>query len=308
MRLLLTTLLCVIAIASAASAEPVFPRGLQVGLEPVGDLKSGDYPGFQDLDRKVTVAITELPAPAYESLERTIFGKDPAGATKVARETFPFRDGFGYLHVANVVENGTATQHWVLLAAPITAGGRQNFVTVVNVNVPETARSVYTDAAIRGMLASVSIRQPPIQEQLGLIPFKLDDLAGFRVMQVQPEGVILTDGPTEDISRQPYMIVSVGRAPPDQAADRERFARDVLSRSPLRDLTIRSAEDMRVGGRPGFEIRAQAKDPLGNQISLVQWLRFGSNGFIRIVGTSRTERWDEMFNRFRAVRDGVEPR
>jgi hypothetical protein len=307
-RPLLTILLFVIAIASAAAAEPVFPRGLQVGLEPVGDLKPGDYPGFQDLDRKVTVAIAELPPPAYESLERTIFGKDPAGATKVARETFPFRDGLGYLHVASVVENGVAIQRWILLAAPITAGGRQNLVTVVNVNVPETARAIYPDAVIRHMLASVTIRQPPIEEQLGLIPFKLGDLAGFRVMQVQPEGVILTDGPTDDIGRQPYMIVSVGHATPDQMTDRERFARDVLSTSPLRDLTIQSGEEMRVGGRPGYEIRARAKDLVGNQISLVQWVRFTGNGFMRIVGTSRSERWDEMFNRFRAVRDGVDLR
>jgi hypothetical protein len=308
LRLLLTILLLVTAAASVASAEPVFPRGLRVGLEPAGDLKPGDYPGFQDGDRKVTVAIAEVPPPAYESLERTIFGKDPPGATKVARESFPFRDGLGYLHVASVVENGAVIHRWVLLAAPISAGGRQDFVIVVNVNVPEAARNIYSDTAIRQMLASVTIRQPPIEEQLGLIPFKLGDLAGFRVMQVQPEGVILTDGPADDIGRQPYMIVSVGRAPADQMTDRERFARDVLSASPLRDLTIQSGEDMRIGGRPGFEIRARAKDPIGNQISLVQWLRFTGNGFMRIVGASRTEQWDDMFNRFRAVRDGAELR
>jgi hypothetical protein len=37
-------------------------------------------------------------------------------------------------------------------------------------------------------------------------------------------------------------------------------------------------------------------------------VRFGGSGFVRIVGVSSEARWDDLFNRFRAVRDGVEPR
>ena len=38
---------------------------------------------------------------------------------------------------------------------------------------------------------------------------------------------------------------------------------------------------------------------------VVQWLRFGSGGFLRIIGIARTEAWLEMFGRLRAVRDGI---
>jgi hypothetical protein len=41
---------------------------------------------------------------------------------------------------------------------------------------------------------------------------------------------------------------------------------------------------------------------------MVQWLRFGSNGYLRVIGVSRTDKWDQSFSRFRAVRDGIEAR
>ena len=86
---------------------------------------------------------------------------------------------------------------------------------LINVEVPESARAVYSDAVIRQALASVTFRPMPIQEQLGLLPFKLGQLAGFRVMQVLAQGgVILTEGPTDDLSKQPYVIVSVGQGSP----------------------------------------------------------------------------------------------
>jgi hypothetical protein len=65
---------------------------------------------------------------------------------------------------------------------------------------------------------------------------------------------------------------------------------------------------MRIGRLPGFEIRAQAKQPDGAPIALVQWLRFGTGGFMRIVGVAPKDEWDNLFARFRAVRDGVDER
>jgi hypothetical protein len=303
----LVALLLLAGAATTADAEPVFPPGMSIGLEPAGDLKTGPrLPGFQDPDRKVTVTILELAPTVYTELERTIFGKDPAGATRIERESFPFRNGIGYLHVARVVENGIAIQRWILLATATGLG--QDFVALISVNIPDSARKVYTDAMVRRMLASVTFRKQPIEERLALIPFKLNDLAGFRVAQVSSESVILTEGPDNSVDRQPYVIVSLGTGAPADASDRARFARDMLLAVPLRDLSFQSAEEMRIGGQPGFEIRAQAKDPHGESLKIVQWLRFSGAGYFRIVGTARSDQWDEVFNRFRAVRDGITSR
>ena len=62
---------------------------------------------------------------------------------------------------------------------------------------------------------------------------------------------------------------------------------------------------MRINGSPGNELRATGKDASNASITLVQWLRFGTGGFMRIIGVSPTAEWDSMFPRFRAVRDGI---
>jgi hypothetical protein len=42
---------------------------------------------------------------------------------------------------------------------------------------------------------------------------------------------------------------------------------------------------------------------------VVQWLRFGSgNVAMRIIASSPREEWPKAFPRFRAVRDGIQPR
>jgi hypothetical protein len=38
---------------------------------------------------------------------------------------------------------------------------------------------------------------------------------------------------------------------------------------------------------------------------VVQWLRFGSGGFLRMIGVARADTWTEMFGRLRSVRDSV---
>ena len=64
---------------------------------------------------------------------------------------------------------------------------------------------------------------------------------------------------------------------------------------------------MRIGGQQGHEIMATAKDPAtGADVSLVQWLRFGSGAYLHLVGVATTPAWTQAYGRFRAVRDGLE--
>jgi hypothetical protein len=43
-------------------------------------------------------------------------------------------------------------------------------------------------------------------------------------------------------------------------------------------------------------------------VSIVQWLRFGGPAMMRIVGIAPRDQWASAFPRFRAVRDGIQPR
>jgi len=301
------TLLGLLAFDAGAAAAPVFPPGLRVGLEPAGELSpSRRFPGFEDSDRHVAVTILELPSAAYDKIMRSATAPDQRGLTDIKRESFVFASGVGLLVNGEAVDKGTRVHRWFLVASAA-AVAVPNLTVLIRVEVPEPARAVYTDAAVRKMLASVTFRKVPLQEVLGLLPFKLTAMAGFQVAKVSPEGVVLADSAGKDLSARPYAIISVGRGAPDQTGDRGRFARYLLVRAPLRDLKLTSAESMRIGGWPGYEIRAEAIGFKGEPVALVQWLRFtgAGGGFLRIVAVARKAEFAGLFNRFRALRDGV---
>lgn len=293
---------------ASAQADVLYPPGSRIGLNPPGQAApSKRFPGFEDTDRKVTITILDLPGGAYADLETAAFGSNHAALQDVKREAFPFETGMGFLISGRGEVNGVTLRKWVLLATAGIGSNVPNLTTLITVEVPEDALSVYTEEAVRKALQSVTFRPTPIEEQLGFLPFKFDELAGFRVMQVLPEGgVILVDGPADNINSNPYMIVGIGRGGPTEPSDRGRFARDMLSAAPVRDLEVQSAEAMRVGGWPGHEIRATAKGLDGKSLSLVQWVRFSAGGFMRIIGVAPTEQWPDLFTRFRAVRDGID--
>lgn len=296
-----------IALGPALAAEAVFPKGSQIGLTPPGDLMpSTRFPGFEDPDRKVTISMLQMPMAAYADIERSIFTNNQVGLTDVKRESFPFQSGIGFLITARGQENGAGVHKWFLVASGL---GPQfpDLAMVIKVEVPDAASAVYSDAVIRKALASVAFRSPPMEEQLSLLPIKFRELTGFRIMRVVAnDGAILIEGPSQDMIKNPYMIVSLGRGGPENPDDRARFARELLSSAPLRDIVVTFAEAMRIDGRPGYEVRAKATGYDGKPLALVQWLRFGGGGYLRIIGAVHQESWDQLFPRFRAVRDGID--
>jgi hypothetical protein len=295
--------------AAIAVAEPAYPPGSRIGLEVPGDLKpSTRIPGFEDPERKVSIAILDLPASAYSELETAAFTRLPQDLQQAKRESFPFDSGIGFLITGIVQKDGVTLHRWSFLAQAIGSTVR-DLTTLINVEVPESALSIYSDAVVRKALASVTFRPAPIKEQLSLLPFRFGDLAGFEVMQVIPTGtVVLADSADGKSMSRPVMIVSIGRGGPGSAGDRGRFARDLVATTPVRELSIKSAEPMRIHNAAGYEIRAEGKDPAGQSLSLVQWLRFASGSYLRIVGAGPSSEWDQMFGRFRAVRDGIDVR
>lgn len=315
-RLLIPLLaaLAALSLASPAGAAPEFPTGLRVGLElPPALVMSRRFPGFEDPSHRVLVAIFELPGVAYDQLMQAGFDKHTQGMTNVSKANFAIAGGEGYLVTGETKVNDQKAHRWFLLAKP--KGGDKSdtspsISSLIRVDVPDDARNVYSDAAVRKMLASVAFRPAPIQEQLGLLPFQLKDLAGFRVARVVPGGAILTDGPSDEFgkAKQPYIIVSIGRGGPRDEALRGNFARDVLRNGPLTDIRVTSADTIRIGRTRAYELRATAKDPAGATVKAVQWLRFGAGGYMRIIGVTPEDDWDKLFHRFRAVRDGVDSR
>ena len=92
----------------------------------------------------------------------------------------------------------------------------------------------------------------PVDEQLGLLPFKVNELAGFRVGGVVPgRAVMLSDAPADapgplDVRMEPHIFVAISPGAPMQTADRDAFARDAFATVPnLRDIRITTSEPLR---------------------------------------------------------------
>jgi hypothetical protein len=77
----------------------------------------------------------------------------------------------------------------------------------------------------------------------------------------------------------------------------------------LKDVRIENAEPLRIGGQQGYQILANGRDAAGGAaLTVVQWLRFGGGAHMQMVGIARSDAWKDAYPRFRAVRDGIEPR
>ncbi len=121
--------------------------------------------------------------------------------------------------------------------------------------------------------------------------------------------MILTEGRGDDLSKQPYVIVSIGRGSPEQPDDRAAVrARPAVVGAAARYHACSRRTPCASAGLPGYEIRAQAKGLNGEPVMVAQWLRFSGGNYLRIVGVGRKDDWDALFTRFRAVRDGIELR
>jgi hypothetical protein len=307
-RLLSVVALFVTALCPAFAADPVFPPGMRVGMTPlVGLFRAKTFVGFETEDESVKVLVTELPAEAYGEVKNA-FKANPAGTGGIKPESIETSAGLAYYTAESAKDGATNVRRYSM----ILPGG--TFSGYVAVQVPENAAKIYSDDAVRQMFASAAIRkQVPVEEQLGLMPFKISELSDFKNVRTLAPGaaIILADGDeATGFEPAPFMVIGLIAATPAQPEDRGRFAQQAATTIPgVRDARITMSEPIRIGGMPGYETRIDATSGKDNTaVTVVQWLRFGGPNSLRIIGSAPREQWSKAFPRFRAVRDGIQPR
>jgi hypothetical protein len=298
-------------LAPAAAADAVFPIGSRLGLVPAPGLEAATtFPGFEDTQNGVFVRLVALPASAFGTIEKTMTNEalKKEGMTVEKRESLPLGGGNAILAIVRQETPKERIRKWLLIA-PI-----GDVTALVSLEMGAKQPPAYPDTTIRTMLTSLVARASvPPEEQLALVPFKVGDTAGLRLVRVVP-GVAaqFTDGPkdTLEATDQGHLVIAASAGGPAETRDRDQFARDAMSGlPPFKDVRIAGSEPMRIGGQPGYEVRASGKDPQsGADIEIIQWLRFGTGAYLRILGFAPKDKWTDAFTRFRAVRDGLEPR
>ncbi|HEY7845530.1 MAG TPA: hypothetical protein VID30_17845 [Bradyrhizobium sp.] len=296
------------AMRPALAADVSFPPGIRVGLTPlVGLVKAKSFSGFESEDQTVKVLVTELPPDAYNEV-KTALSANPVAPSGITPQTIETSAGKAYYTVESAKDASGPLRRYSMMLS----GG--TFSGYVAVQVPEKAGKIYSDDAVRQMFASAAVRpEVPVEEQLGLMPFKLTEMGKFKNVRTLAPGaaMVLADGDEKTgFEPAPFMVISIIGATPPEAEDRARFAQQAAIQIPgVREARITMSEPIRIDGMPAFETRIDATSGKDNTlVTVVQWLRFGGPNTLRIIGSAPRDQWSNAFPRFRAVRDGIQPR
>lgn len=296
---------------SPAMAEDItYPRGSVVGLvPPAGMVESNQFSGFESEKLKASILIVDLPPEAYPQVEAGF--TDAALAAKGIRVTSraPFKlqnmpDAKAVL-ISGTQTAGPLTAHkWILLV------GTDMLTSLVTVQSANGEGDKLNDGDVRAALSTLSFRSP--QDQVAALPFTMKDLAGFRVLRtLGGSTAILTDGPDNILegAKQPFFVISVAPGAPRED-ERKQFSIRALATVPgLKDVRIERAEPLRINQVRSFEIMADAVDAkTGEPVKVVQWIRFGQTGHLRMVAVTRKDDFPQLYPRLRALRDGVDGR
>jgi hypothetical protein len=315
----------------AWAADPVFPTGSRLGIvPPAGMVPSRNFMGFEDQQKNAAILFTTLPAPAYDSLDKSMvpeaMKKDGVDVDK--REPIQLNIGKGFLLTGTQTTNKARYRKWLLVAAS------GNVTALVTVQVPDQDPA-YPDKAVRDALTTLVLRDSvPEAEQISLLPFTIGDMAGFRIDEVLPgRALMLVDKPanvapdqttsqskdSKDQSQNQSkdaptlnarLFIAAMPGGPAEPEDRSNFARTTFQQIiGIKDVQIQDAEPLRISNQQGFETLAKAKDAQGDtDVMVVQWLRFGTSGFLQMVGIARADSWPTVFTRLRTVRDSIDPK
>src|SRR5579859_662793 len=308
LRHLTAVALLLAAIRPSLAADVTFPQGVRVGLVPlVGLAKAKSFSGFESEDQSVKVLVTELPPDAYNEV-KTALSANPVTPNGATPQTIETAAGTAYYTVETAKDGATTVKRYSMMLS----GG--TFSGYVAVQIPENAAKIYSDDAVRQMFASAAVRKEvPVQEQLSMMPFKLTEFANFKNVRTLAPGaaLVLADGDeTTGFEPAPFMVIGIVGATPPEPGDRARFAQESATDIPgVRDWKMTMSEPIRVDGQQAYETRLDATSGKDNTaVTVVQWLIFGGPNMLRIIGSSPRDKWSEAFPRFRAVRDGIQPR
>ena len=295
---------------AARAADPIFPIASRVGLvPPAGMVVSKGFVGFEDVAKDSAILIAAQPPAAYPEIEKSLAtdALKKNGITVDNREEMQFDFGKGILVVGKQAADKTRYRKWLLIAQA------KDLTALVNVQIPEQ-ETAYPDAAVRAALATLAVRATiPDAEKLSLLPFTVGDLAGLHIENVLPgRAVMLIDTPdgvpTNNLDTR--MFVAAFDGGPTENDDHGQFARMTFGQIVgIKDVQITMSEPLRIGGQSGFQTMAQAKDmKTGEDIMVAQWLRFGTGGFMQMIGMAKAGVWSTELTRLRAVRDSIQPK
>ena len=298
--------------APALAADPVFPVNSRVGLvPPAGFVPSTKFVGFENPQASAAILLVAMPAEAYAGDREELHRRGAEVARHHGRDArADDLQGRQRIFVAGPKEqDGTKRYESVLIAslAGVTA--------LVSVQMLESSRATVTDAVVRDALKTLAVRQQiPDAERLAVLPYKIGNLSGFRVVRTAHDGTaVLTLGPKDAVDER-RAAVRADRRRDRRGAEAGRSRQDRPSGVQLRarhqghqDHPLRAAAH-RAGERA---TRSSPRPRTRPATSMSPRCSGCASGRTRICRCSRSRgarAWNEVYPKLRAIRDGIEPR
>lgn len=293
-------LLLLLAVARSLSAEPVFPPGSAIGLEPPpGFTPSASFSGFEDARTGSSLLFAELPPAAFAEIrDRFSTGAlTGQGLAEIRRSTLRLAGGDALLIEGTQTLRGQAVSRWVLVL------GTADVTGIVTANIMESPPRPETSAAITAALASITIRRPDPAAQRAEFPFAFDETATLRFQMVLAgTGMVIAPPdaagmPPAQRRTAPSVIISTSLGRPAIPGDRSAFARQVFSNlQHIQDLTLGMESAPKIAGLPAIRIEARAVNAAdGAPRRLVQWIAFPpEGGYLRIIAEAPEAGFDAV--------------
>lgn len=282
---------------------------------------SHNFEGFENVEKNAAFVLSALPAAAYDQLDKSMVpdALHKQGIDIDKREPISLNVGKGFILSGKQTSGNAHFKKWLLVAA---AGDLTALVTVQIPDPGPDQEPSYSDKTVLDTLATLAVRASvPDAERLSLLPFTVGNLAGFHIDDVLPGRALMLFDPSTDQSKSAgnatptialnaRFLIIAAQGGPAEASDRDNFARVAFDQiSGIKEVRVQDAEPLRLGNQAGYQTLAKAKDAQSDaDVMVVQWLRFGSGGFIQMIGIARAEIWLDVFSRMRAVRDSIDPK
>jgi hypothetical protein len=302
----------VVCAIPASAADPRFPIGSRVGLvPPAGMLSTKAFTGFADPGKDAAILMVTFPPVAFDQLDKSMVPEElkKQGIDVDGREPITFGFGKGFIVKGVQSTNKGRYRKWLMVAAA------SDLTALVTVQVPD-GDTTYSDKIVHDALATLAVRASvPDSERLSLVPFTVTNLAGFHIDDVMPgTALMLVDGPPgqnkdpSKPSQSAHFIIAALQGGPHENRDQDNFAREAFDQiGGIKDIQIQDAEPLRIGNAQGYQTLAKAKDSKSDtDVMVVQWLRFGTGGYMQMIGVARAQDWPDVFTRIRAVRDSID--
>lgn len=288
---------CAVISVTAAAQTAQHVTGTTVTMAPPeGFEPATNFSGFADPKTQSSILIAELPPQAWPQLSAMFGSLDTVraafkqkGIDVASLDKVPTASSEAFLARGTQTMGDIKIGKWVALAQ----GSRTVMITV-----QAMAGARLDDAAVRTMLKTVSLGDPPSEaDKLASLPFKVAPSAPFRVLDTMGGAAVSMTVGDKDVDpkgEQPLLIVSaqIGNAPvlSDDAAT---VAKTLLHQTRhMEAASIETEKQVSFGGATdGVLLEGKTDD----NKRFVQYFATGAAGhFVRLLSYFAADRSDEV--------------